>query len=160
MPPNLPWELRLTLRPGTVYYFQHRDLTSVAPHYFIVVNSSPVADQVLLLAVASSKIATVHQRRRHLPPETLVEITPTEYGELTLPSIVDCNQVFRRSLAELIADWGAGNLKHKADLPPTLLARIQAGIKLSPLVEAEAKSFIKSTTSESKSGQTPGKFVS
>ena len=143
MPPNLPWELRLTLRPGTVYYFQHRGLTSPEPHYFIVVNSDPLADQVLLLAVSSSKVETVRQRRRHLPPETLVEITPTEYGELKLPSIVDCNQIFRRSLAELAADWVAGNLKHKDDLPASLLARIQAGIKLSPLVEAEAKALIK-----------------
>ena len=59
MASEVPWELRLTLRPGAVYYFQHRALTSVEPHYFIVVNSDPLRDQVLLLAVATSKVESV-----------------------------------------------------------------------------------------------------
>lgn len=143
MPVRVPWQLRLTLRPGTVYYFHHRGLTSPEPHFFIVVNSDPLADQILLLAVSSSKISLVHQRRRHLPPATLVEITPAEYGEFKAPSIVDCNRVFRKSLGELVSDWDAGNLKPKDDLPASLLARIQTGIKLSPLVEDEAKFLIK-----------------
>jgi hypothetical protein len=138
----LPWELRLTLRPGTVYYFQHRALTSVEPHYFIVVNRNPIDDEVLLLAVASSKVESVRQRRRQLPPETLVEITPADYREFKLPSIVDCNRVFRKSLAELVVDWNAGNIEPKDDLPTSLLARIQAGMKLSPQVENEAKALI------------------
>ena len=138
----LPWEIRLTLRPGTVYYFQHRGLTSIEPHYFIVVNRDPIGDQVLLLAVSSSKVESVRQRRRQLPPATLVEISPAEYREFKLPSIVDCNRVFRKSLAELQVDWEAGNLKPKDDLPAALLAQIQAGIKLSPQVEDEAKALI------------------
>ena len=143
MPANVPWEIRQTLRAGTVYYFQHRDLTSPEPHYFIVANSDPIGTQVLLLAVASSKIETVRQRRRSLPEETLVEISPAEYSEFKLPSIVDGNRVFRKSLAELAADWNAGNLKPKNDLPAALLARIQAAIQLSPLVEDEAKAMLR-----------------
>lgn len=143
MAETLPWEIRLTLRPGTVYYFQHRTLTSVEPHYFIVVNSDPIGDQVLLLAVSSSKVDLVRQRRRALPPETLVEIAPSEYTEFKLPSIVDCNRIFRKSLAELVADWKAGNVRPKDDLPAPLLARIQTGIKLSPQVEDEAKALIR-----------------
>jgi hypothetical protein len=139
----LPWELRVTLRPGTVYYFQHRALTSAEPHYFIIVNSDPIGDQVLLLAVASSKIGSVRQRRRNLPCETLVEIAPTDYAEFKLPSIVDCNRVFRKSLGELVADWKAGTVTPKDDLPAPLLARIQTGIKLSPQVEDEAKALIR-----------------
>lgn len=41
--------LRLTLREGCVYYFVERHLTSPEPHYFIVVNSDPLTQQVLLL---------------------------------------------------------------------------------------------------------------
>src|SRR5258708_30923466 len=104
MPVNIPWKIRLTLRCGTVYYFQHRDLTSAEPHYFIVVNNDPLTDQVLLLAVASSKIETVRQRRRALPAETLVEISPVEYGEFKLSSIMDCNPVFRKRLADVVVD--------------------------------------------------------
>ena len=140
---NVPWELRLTLRPGTVYYFQHRALSSAEPHYFIVVNSDPLGDQILLLAVASSKIETVRQRRRAQPAATLVEVSPAEYSGFRVPSIVDCNRVFRRSLAELVEDWKAGILQPKDDLPAALLARIQAGVKLSPLVEQESKALIR-----------------
>lgn len=139
----LPWVISKTLRPGTVYYFQHRDLTSPEPHYFVVVNSNPLDDQVLLLAVASSKINSVRQRRAKMPPETLVEIGPADYSEFTLPSIVDCNVVFRRSHAELVAEWQAGRMKPKNDMPPAFLARIQAGIKRSPQVEDETKALIR-----------------
>lgn len=143
MAPNVPWEIRLTLRAGTVYYFAHRGLTSPEPHYFIVANSDPLGDQVLLLAVASSKIETVRERRRNLPLETLVEIAPAEYDEFRVPSIVDCNRVFRKTLAELVEDQQRGLLKPKKDVPTDVLKRIQAGIKLSPLVEEEAKALIK-----------------
>src|SRR5205823_2031000 len=103
-------------RAGTVYYFQHRRLSSVEPHYFIVVNSDPLGDELLLLAIASSKLESVRQRRRTLPPETLVEIAPTDYDEFTKQSIVDCNKLFRKSLAELVADWRRGLMTTKKDL--------------------------------------------
>ena len=46
--------LRLTLREGSVYYFAERSLTSPEPHYFIVVNSDPLAQRVLVLSAYSS----------------------------------------------------------------------------------------------------------
>ena len=143
MPGDVPWEIRLTLRPGTVYYFQHRELTSVEPHFFIVVNRDPLRDQMLLLAVASSKLEKVQQRRRNLPSETLVVIAPHDYDEFKCLSIVDCNRLFHKSIAELVEDWRRGLMKPKKDLPPELLARIQAGVRLSPLVEEEAKALVR-----------------
>ncbi len=143
MPANIPWEIRHTLRPGTVYYFQHRALSSVEPHYFIVVNINPLGDELLLMAVASSKLENVRLRRRGLPPETLVEISQLDYDEFTKQSIVDCNKVFRKSLAELVEDWRRGVVSPMKDLPRELLFRIQAGIMISPMVEEEAKALIR-----------------
>ena len=37
MAAGIPWEIRLTLRAGSVYYFQEHGLTSAEPHYFVVV---------------------------------------------------------------------------------------------------------------------------
>jgi hypothetical protein len=48
-------KLRLTLREGSVYYFTERSLTSAEPHYFIVVNSNPITQELLLLGVVTSK---------------------------------------------------------------------------------------------------------
>ena len=52
---------------GSVYYFAERHLTSPEPHYFIVVNSDPLAQQVLLLSVVTSKVEKVKLRRKACP---------------------------------------------------------------------------------------------
>ena len=80
--------LRLSLREGSIYYFADRSLTSPEPHYFIVVNSDPLAQRVLLLSVVTSQVANVKLRRQACP-ETLVELTPAELSILKKPSIVD-----------------------------------------------------------------------
>ncbi len=94
--------LRFTLRGGSVYYLQHRDLSSEKAHYFVVLNLDPSSDEFLVLAVASSKIIGVRNRSQNLPTSTLVEITPAEYSDFTLHSIVDCNYVFRKTRQELL----------------------------------------------------------
>lgn len=139
---EVPAILRQTLRAGTVYYAQLRALTSPEPHYLIVVNRNPLGQGILLFVVASSKVENVRRRRAAQPPETLVEINPTDYTEFTKPSIVDCNAVFRMSLQELVDRWSRNELAPKNDLPQSLLARIREGVKLSPLVEEEAKDLI------------------
>jgi hypothetical protein len=53
---KLPWELRLTLRYGSVYYFPDRALSSPEPHYFVVVNSRPLDQPILALLVVTSQI--------------------------------------------------------------------------------------------------------
>jgi hypothetical protein len=73
--------LRLTLREGSVYYFAERHLTSPEPHYFIVVNSDPLAQQVLVLSVVTSKVDDVKLRRKACP-ETLVELAPNVFDVL------------------------------------------------------------------------------
>jgi hypothetical protein len=55
MPENLPWELRLTLRGGSVFYSADRALRSPEPHYFIVVNSKPLDQQLLILTIVTSQ---------------------------------------------------------------------------------------------------------
>ena len=59
---QIPWEIRVSLRQGTVYYMAERNLTSAQPHYFIVVNADPLGDEILLLTVASSQVDTVKRR--------------------------------------------------------------------------------------------------
>jgi len=135
----LPPLLRLTLRPGTVYYFTHRDLTSSEPHYFVVLNGHPQSDAVLLLAVASSQLGKVRRRRTAMPPETLVEVTPAEYADFTVPTIVDCNQVFELPREELIEKITTKQIRGQNDLPAAILAKICVGVLLSPRVDEAYK---------------------
>jgi hypothetical protein len=133
--------LRLTLRPGSVYYFQERSLTSPEPHYFIVVNQQPVAREILVLTVISSKVEKVKRLREALPGTT-VEIGPRDYQELKSPSIVDCNVVFRKALSELLEKVQRKEVGYKTDLPLEVLDRICQAIKASPLVEEETKRLL------------------
>ena len=133
--------LKLTLRAGSVYYFQERKLTSPEPHYFIVVNQEPFSRQLLVLTVVSSKVDNVKRLRQGLPG-TLVEIGPKDYEELKVPSVVDCNVVFNKALSELAEKIQRKEVVYKKDLPPDILNAIRLGIKASPLVEDEIKRLL------------------
>jgi hypothetical protein len=139
---RLPWEVRVTLRSGSVYYFVDRYLSSAEPHYFIVVNSRPLDQRVLILAVITSQVAKVNAWRRTLPGTT-VEIAPSDYAELTKPSIVDCNVVFRKSLQELSEKITRGEIRAMRDVPPGILAALKRAIDNSPLVEEETKKLLR-----------------
>lgn len=139
---EIPWELRLTLRGGSVLYWSDRALTSSEPHYFVVVNSKPLDHQLLILVVLSSQVEKV-RRRRQGQPGTTVEIGPAEYGELSVPSIVDCNQVFRRSLRELVEKMQLKEVVAKNDMPAQILADIRTALLTSRLVETEIKDLLR-----------------
>ena len=135
-------KLRLSLREGTVYYFVHHSLTSPEPHYFIVVNSDPLAQKVLLLAVVTSQIKTVKLRRKACP-ETLVELAPKDFDVLTKPSIVDCNDLKEVPLAEFNARFMAKQIQYFAkDLPAPLRRALRKAIHASIMVSDEQKALV------------------
>lgn len=135
--------LNLTLRGGSVFYLQNRALSSPEPHYFVVLNLDPVGDHFLVMVVVSSNIAGVHDRFRHLPASTLVQIAPADYGPFTKPSIVDCNHFFRVTKAELLHKLQTGYAKECPGMPPAILADLRAGIQASPLIEDEIKQMVR-----------------
>jgi hypothetical protein len=138
---RVPVKLRLTLRGGSVYYFVDRALASPEPHFFIVVNRDPLGDELLLLTVVSSQVDKVKRIRRTLPG-TLVELGPALYDELTKESIVDCNQVFSRTLEEFVELFERRQIRHHKDLPKDLLANIRDAIRASPVVSAASKALL------------------
>jgi hypothetical protein len=131
--------LRLTLRGGSVYYLQHRCLSSAEPHFFVVLNLDPLGDNFLILAVASSNVENVRHRYKDLPPETLVEISPADYPDFRLPSIVDCNHWFPVTKQELLHKLKTGLASEKAPISSALLARLRQGMLASPLIEDELR---------------------
>jgi hypothetical protein len=137
----VPFEVRLTLRAGSVYYFTERALTSAEPHFFIVVNRAPLDSELLLLAVVTSQVEKV-KRMRKLMPETVVDLEPVVFTELSKTSVVDCNQIFSKSLDEFCGLFARKEIRHHNDLPAILLAKIQAAIHSSPLVAQDYKDMI------------------
>jgi len=135
-------KLRLTLREGSVYYFEERHLTSREPHYFIVVNSDPLARQVLLLSVVTSQVEAVKLRRKNCL-ETLVELTPDNFGVLKEPSIVDCNDLKQVPLAEFNMRFVRKEIKcFDRDLPVPLRKALRKAIHASTILAAEMKALV------------------
>lgn len=131
--------LHLTLRQGVVFYLQHRGLTSPLPHYCIVLNVDPLSGEALLLAVATSQVDAVHQRRAQLPPETIVEVAPAAYPVFTKPTAIDCNDVKTLPLADLRTAIDSRRAQEKDPLPAAILQAILAGVLASPMVDNATK---------------------
>jgi hypothetical protein len=138
---RLPLELRVGLRAGSVYYFQSRELTSERPHFFIVVNRDPIESQLLLLTIVTSNVADARTRNRNRL-QTIVEITPAEYREFRVHSVVDCNVVLEKPLSELSGMVRRREVRYHRDLPAEIFAKVKAAVLASPLVADELKEML------------------
>jgi hypothetical protein len=134
----LPMELRLGLRPGSVYYFQTRQLSSPEPHFFVVVNREPITTKLVLLTIVTSKVDKVRLRNRERL-HTVVEILPKDYDEFKMLSAVDCNVVLEKPLEELAGLVKRKEVRYHKDLPPEIFAKVKNAILSSPLVADELK---------------------
>ena len=103
----------------------------------------PLRDTVLLLAVASSQVDKIRERRRNLPADTLVEVAPHEYEGFTKNTMIDCNQVFELDRAELVSRFQAKSIRSHPDLPLDILNRVRDGILASPRVDEAYKELIR-----------------
>ena len=139
---ELPWEMRLSLRQGNVYKMVHRNLHSPLPHYFIVVSQEPTSSEILLLTVVTSKVEKVRIRRKDQADETLVELDPNVYSELSMVSMVDCNEVFREPLKDFISKFHSGELENCDPINDQYLKLILQGINASDLVSNKIKNDI------------------
>ena len=121
IPPDVA--IRASIRPGSVYYFRHEELTSPKPHYFVVINIDPTSEEVILLVCASSKIGDVRLRNRNNPQATLVEIGPAQYPGFSSESIFDCNNsVFPQSIQVLVQRLANKRLVMKSEMGTELVS--------------------------------------
>ena len=139
---KLPAQLTLGLRSGSVFYLVARELSSLEPHYFVVINRSPLSQKLVLLAVCSSQIEKVLKRRQSMP-ETVAIIEEGEYQDLPKRTAIDGNQVFSRSLPELADLVRRKEIRYHRELPPILLDRLRTAVLASRLIEEEAKALIR-----------------
>lgn len=131
------------LAPGTVLYFKEasHEVTS-PPHYFVIINN-PKSDSLLLLVCATSQETTILRRTAYLPPETVVEVSPSEYGEFSAKkSYFNCNNITEKTISQLEVLLGQKKLSYKAPIPEAILARLIAGVLASPLVRRELKKIL------------------
>ena len=131
--------LNFFLHEGAVFYLQDRNLSSAEPHYFVILNHNPGAEEVLLLVVSSSQIESVKNRFAHLRlPETLVEIAKQDYAGFTKDSIISCNQVFMKNKQQLMQQINNGG-NQGPRIPTAILQKLRQGVLKSPMVEGAVK---------------------
>ena len=140
--PGIDLKLRLSLREGAVYYFTERTLTSAEPHYFIVVNTDPFTQQIILLSVVTSKVNEV-KRRRADRLDTVVELSPRDFDVLKKHSIVDCNSLKTIPLTEFNERFVRQEIRcFGKDLPPIFRKALRRAIHASSIVPDELKAVV------------------
>ena len=135
-------QITSTIRPGSVYYFIDRNLTSAQPHYFIVINLDPLNDPCLLMAVASSQVKQVLRRNKHIP-ETVVQISPAVYTTFTYESIVNCNYIFSKSIGELTEKLSERNLRAHPVMDISIIKQLRTAAIASRQVSEEHKDMLR-----------------
>ena len=150
---RLPIEIRLCLRAGTVYYFCDREVRSPEPHYFVVINRSPVEDGIILLAILTSKVDRAMARNIDNPGAVVV-ISRSEYSPpLECDSAIECTHLFRRTPQEIVDKMARNEIGYfQPDLPRGLLNRIRRALLASEAISDHEKALIFSP-SELASGQ-------
>lgn len=142
IPPEI--HIRVTVKEGTIYYFAEESFDSSEPHFFVVLNRNPLTDEILILVNATTKIGRRRKVRRRLPPETLVEITPTDCCVLRESSLFDCNSVTEKTVDTLVEKLSNQELKVCSEvLKPELLQKLRSGVLASPIVIRTHKALLR-----------------
>ena len=134
------------MQVGNVFYGMYREFPTGKPHYLIVISTPTETMPFLVLTAITSQVEKAKRRLQvnGLPPETLVDISPSDYPSLHFPSVIDCNYPVkcRQQLFEM--DFGSFN--RKVDMPMTIVNKIVSGILQSPLVTDEIKNLLRLTS--------------
>lgn len=108
----------------------------------MVINKDPAKEPFLLLVCSTSQIEKAIERRRNIA-NTLVKIGKTEYPTFTTESIVDCNNVFKKTVEEIITRLQSKKLKLKPEMPIEIVNKLRKAVIASPVVENLIKKMLK-----------------
>ena len=139
IPPEI---IKASIKPGSVYYFREESLKSTEKHYFVVINRNPHTDEVILLVCASSQIAHVKLINKNCSEKTLVTIRPEEYSGFRVPSIFNCNIIFRRSIEVIMKKYKNNELLVKPEMDLKLVDTLRNSVLTSNQIESRVKSML------------------
>ncbi len=130
-----------TIRPGSVYYFPSKKLTSKESHFYVVVNLDPFNEQLIILVLGSSKIDVVKQRNKSHSSKTLVIVTPQQYPLFSGNTIFDCNNsVFRYPINDLVQRLSSKRLECCIrEMPLDIVKLLREGVLASTVIERNIK---------------------
>ena len=135
--------IQSTITSGSVYYYHEKTHKTSKQHFFIVINIEPSKDTVIFLVCSSTKFKNVLRYRRKCPKQTLVEIKPEQYSEFSEKSIIDCNDVYTKSIEEIASMLSQGKLQEKTVMGLRLVRMLREGVILSNIVENYIKEALR-----------------
>jgi hypothetical protein len=141
IPPDVA--LKASIRSGSVYFFRHDAFSSEHGHYFVVLNTNPVTERVILLVWASSEIAKVKARRKNCSSETLIVVKPVQYPTFTFTSIFDCNKVLEMNIERLIQKLKVKELSVMPEISRQIVCQLRNGVLASNLISGRIKTQLK-----------------
>lgn len=138
-------KVKSTIREGSVFYFAGDGFKEKIPHYYVVLNSNPLTDEVLLLVFASSFGEGLYLKINNspYPAETFIDVTPEQCSLLKRVSIFDCNRVFEKNIEMVVEKLSNNKLKICGCIEIEVLKRLRNGVLLSPAVTENVKNIIK-----------------
>ncbi|MEK7501880.1 MAG: hypothetical protein AAB629_03065, partial [Patescibacteria group bacterium] len=101
----------ICIEQGSVYHYyletKNTDGTTYKGNrFFVVLNANPKNASVLILVTFTKQI--IHQqeyvKRVKEDPETLVLVSPSDFPRLSVNSVVNCNNIYEKTLEDLIAE--------------------------------------------------------
>jgi hypothetical protein len=128
-----------------VLYIEEWAFDTTTPHYFVVLNVDPQSDEVVLLACATSQIASreAAARRNGMPPSTLVQVEPSDYPSFKVTSLFDCNTLHRYTMAALENKQTGGFLQVKPMMPMEVVEKLRQAAIESPQTTGKQRRMLR-----------------
>lgn len=143
---NLPSGLTsVTFKHKGLYYFKSEKLTSLQPHYFIIIEFE---GKIVHLVVCASDFEKCRFRieKRKQDPCTLVTVKANSENDLKNNSYIDCNKVLSHYTLEILEEkLSSGILSFKGTISDGDYLQLLTGIIASNDVDRGIISLIKKT---------------
>lgn len=140
-------KIPLCIEQGCVYnfYIDFNDSKSQPKNrYFVVLNSCPKTDTVLVMVTSTTQIDKKYEfiKKAQISEDTLVKITPKEYSVFTKESVFNCNDVFEIKIEDLINKIEKNGNMNYPKMPEKLISKLIKGVKESPRIQENIKKLL------------------
>ncbi len=144
LPPEVT--VPICIERGSLYHFQIELINGDGTKYkgdrfFIVLNTDPKRDEILIFTTITSRIKNQQRYIQNIgeDPSTLVLITPSDFPNLSMESVVNCNNTHEISKDVLIKKIKEGGKVYYHKLPKSIVNALIQGVLVSKQVPQERK---------------------
>jgi len=145
IPPKI--KIPLCIEQGCVFnfYIDFNDSKRESKNrYFVVLNSCPKTDSVLIMITSTKQIEKKYEfvKKAGISEDTLVKITPKEYCTFSQESVFNCNDVFEIKIEDLIKKIEENGSMNYPKMTAGLISKLIKGVKGSPRVAEDIKKLL------------------